>query len=143
MTRPPGEISAGTQYAAVSALKSQVVPPCSRDASVELASVEVLPKKSWRWDAPGWLGNTIGSLGASFENRHIVWNEGDALASWAGIATSISAKVASASADRLSRRPTAGSVVPSASRSRVLDLNKLTPLLLDDCGRQPARCRSA
>ena len=36
---------------------------------VELASVEVLARKSWLCDAPGWPGCTIGSSGAVWVYR--------------------------------------------------------------------------
>ena len=36
---------------------------------VEKASVDVLPKKSWLWDAPGLAGWTMGSSGAEWLYR--------------------------------------------------------------------------
>jgi hypothetical protein len=62
-------VEAGTQYAAVSALRVHVVPCASRLASEERAFVEVLPKNSCGCDAPGSPGRTIGSSGAKWLRR--------------------------------------------------------------------------
>jgi hypothetical protein len=56
--------------------------------------------------------------------RHIVWKDGAAFAIGAGIATSMRAKTANASADLPSGRPRARPVLPSGSRSCDLDINK-------------------
>ena len=60
-TCTPSMNAVGAQYPAVSLGTRQVVSPASIDPNVDDASTLVLPKKSWRWDAPGWPGNTIGS----------------------------------------------------------------------------------
>src|SRR5436190_2353605 len=53
---------------------SHVVPLADRDASVEDAFVETLPKKLCMCDAPGTPGCTIGSSGSECENTQLVWN---------------------------------------------------------------------
>ena len=61
LTFAPSMNPAGAQYPAVSLGTRQVVSPASIDSNVDEASAPTLPKKSWRWEAPGWPGNTIGS----------------------------------------------------------------------------------
>jgi hypothetical protein len=41
------------------------------ESYVENASVEVLPRKSCRWEAPGCPGKTIGSSGRLCESGHV------------------------------------------------------------------------
>ena len=69
-TRTPLKNPVGAQYPAVSLGTRQLVSPASIVPNVEDAFTPVLPKKSWRWDAPGWPGNTIGSSGSVCEYGH-------------------------------------------------------------------------
>ena len=70
LTCTPSMNPAGAQYPAVSLGTRQVVSPASIVSNVEDAFTPVLPKKSCRWDAPGWPGNTIGSSGNECEYPH-------------------------------------------------------------------------
>jgi hypothetical protein len=45
----------------VSLATRQVVSPLRSEFTVEKALTVVFPKKSWRWEAPGRPGKTIGS----------------------------------------------------------------------------------
>ena len=70
LTCAPSMNPAGAQYPAVSLGTRQVVSPASIDSNVDEAFVPTLPKKSWRWDAPGCSGNTIGSSVNECEYPH-------------------------------------------------------------------------
>ena len=50
--------------------------PFFSDFSVDDAFVVRLPKKSWEWLAPGWLGRTIGSSARRCENVQRVTKRG-------------------------------------------------------------------
>jgi hypothetical protein len=54
----------GAQYADRSALRRQFVDADLRDCGVENAFVDLLAKKSCRWERPGSRGKTIASSGA-------------------------------------------------------------------------------
>jgi hypothetical protein len=56
LTRDPFLYTAGIQYAALSAAWLQFVPAPRREAQVEKASVDLLPKKRCRCARPGFLG---------------------------------------------------------------------------------------
>src|ERR671933_2548186 len=66
----------------------QVEPAASRLAVVVSALTDTLPKKSWRWDRPGWAGKTIGSSGADEAwlhfTDHTAWPCRSAVARWRG-----------------------------------------------------------
>ena len=70
LTWAPSMNRAGAQYPAVSLGTRQVVSPASIDSNIEEAFAPTSPKKSWRWDAPGWPGNTIGSSVNGCEYPH-------------------------------------------------------------------------
>src|SRR5918994_6356720 len=61
--RLPFMNAVGAQYGAVSLEGRQVVLLDRRELTVEKASADTLPKKSCECEAPGWLGNKIGSSG--------------------------------------------------------------------------------